>query len=79
MSRRARLTAGLLATVAVVALASVLAIGLARLSWIASHAPKMLALTGRYADGWWPAGAWTTWHEASSSVSAQIGAGALMP
>ena len=22
--------------------------------WIASHAPKMLALTGRYADGWYP-------------------------
>jgi len=23
-------------------------------TWIASHAPKMLALTGRYADGWYP-------------------------
>jgi phthiodiolone/phenolphthiodiolone dimycocerosates ketoreductase len=22
--------------------------------WIASHAPRMLALTGRYADGWYP-------------------------
>ncbi len=22
--------------------------------WIAAHAPKMLALTGRYADGWYP-------------------------
>jgi phthiodiolone/phenolphthiodiolone dimycocerosates ketoreductase len=22
--------------------------------WVASHAPKMLALTGRYADGWYP-------------------------
>lgn len=23
-------------------------------TWIASHAPKMLALTGRYGDGWYP-------------------------
>ena len=27
--------------------------------WIASGGPRMLRLTGEYADGWWPAGAWT--------------------
>jgi phthiodiolone/phenolphthiodiolone dimycocerosates ketoreductase len=27
--------------------------------WIGSSGPRMLEITGRYADGWWPAGAWT--------------------
>ena len=27
--------------------------------WIGANGPRMLDLTGRYADGWWPAGAWT--------------------
>lgn len=27
--------------------------------WIGASGPRMLELTGRYADGWWPAGAWT--------------------
>jgi phthiodiolone/phenolphthiodiolone dimycocerosates ketoreductase len=27
--------------------------------WIGANGPRMLELTGRYADGWWPAGAWT--------------------
>ncbi len=27
--------------------------------WIGASGPRMLEITGRYADGWWPAGAWT--------------------
>lgn len=27
--------------------------------WIGASGPRMLSLAGRYADGWWPAGAWT--------------------
>ncbi len=27
--------------------------------WVGASGPRMLELTGRYADGWWPAGAWT--------------------
>lgn len=27
--------------------------------WIGSAGPRMLRITGRYADGWWPAGAYT--------------------
>jgi len=27
--------------------------------WIAASGPRMLDIAGRYADGWWPAGAWT--------------------
>lgn len=27
--------------------------------WIGGSGPRMLDLAGRYADGWWPAGAWT--------------------
>jgi phthiodiolone/phenolphthiodiolone dimycocerosates ketoreductase len=27
--------------------------------WIGANGPRMLDITGRYADGWWPAGAWT--------------------
>jgi phthiodiolone/phenolphthiodiolone dimycocerosates ketoreductase len=27
--------------------------------WIGCNGPRMLDITGRYADGWWPAGAWT--------------------
>ena len=26
--------------------------------WIGASGPRMLELTGRYADGWWPAGVW---------------------
>ena len=32
--------------------------------WIGASGPRMLELTGRYADGWWPAGAWTPEHYA---------------
>lgn len=27
--------------------------------WMGSYGPRMLQITGRYADGWWPAGTWT--------------------
>jgi len=27
--------------------------------WIGASGPRMLQLTGRHADGWWPAGAWS--------------------
>jgi len=27
--------------------------------WMGAAGPRMLAITGRYADGWWPAGAYT--------------------
>jgi len=27
--------------------------------WVGCIGPRMLEITGRYADGWWPAGAWT--------------------
>ncbi len=27
--------------------------------WVGCSGPRMLDITGRYADGWWPAGAWT--------------------
>jgi phthiodiolone/phenolphthiodiolone dimycocerosates ketoreductase len=27
--------------------------------WIGANGPRMLEITGRHADGWWPAGAWT--------------------
>jgi phthiodiolone/phenolphthiodiolone dimycocerosates ketoreductase len=27
--------------------------------WVGCNGPRMLEITGRYADGWWPAGAWT--------------------
>ncbi len=27
--------------------------------WIGAGGPRMLEITGRFADGWWPAGAWT--------------------
>lgn len=27
--------------------------------WIGASGPRMLKITGRYADGWWPAGAWS--------------------
>lgn len=27
--------------------------------WIGANGPRMLDITGRHADGWWPAGAWT--------------------
>ena len=27
--------------------------------WIGANGPRMLDIAGRYADGWWPAGAWT--------------------
>ena len=27
--------------------------------WIGAQGPRMLEITGRYADGWWPAGAWS--------------------
>lgn len=27
--------------------------------WVGCSGPRMLRITGQYADGWWPAGAWT--------------------
>lgn len=27
--------------------------------WIGANGPRMLEITGRHADGWWPAGAWS--------------------
>jgi phthiodiolone/phenolphthiodiolone dimycocerosates ketoreductase len=27
--------------------------------WVGCAGPRMLEITGRYGDGWWPAGAWT--------------------
>ncbi|MDH5172473.1 MAG: LLM class flavin-dependent oxidoreductase [Gammaproteobacteria bacterium] len=27
--------------------------------WVGAGGPRMLEITGRYADGWWPAGAWS--------------------
>jgi phthiodiolone/phenolphthiodiolone dimycocerosates ketoreductase len=27
--------------------------------WIGANGPRMLEITGRFADGWWPAGTWT--------------------
>ncbi|BBY59988.1 LLM class flavin-dependent oxidoreductase [Mycolicibacterium sarraceniae] len=32
--------------------------------WIGASGPRMLEIVGRYADGWWPAGAWTPEHYA---------------
>lgn len=32
--------------------------------WIGASGPRMLEITGRHADGWWPAGAWTPEHYA---------------
>jgi len=32
--------------------------------WIGASGPRMLDIVGRYADGWWPAGAWTPDHYA---------------
>jgi phthiodiolone/phenolphthiodiolone dimycocerosates ketoreductase len=33
--------------------------------WVGASGPRMLEITGRYADGWWPAGAWTPEHYAA--------------
>jgi phthiodiolone/phenolphthiodiolone dimycocerosates ketoreductase len=33
--------------------------------WIGANGPRMLEITGRYADGWWPAGAWSAEEYAS--------------
>jgi len=32
--------------------------------WIGASGPRMLDIAGQYADGWWPAGAWTPEHYA---------------
>lgn len=32
--------------------------------WIGASGPRMLDIAGRYADGWWPAGAWSPEHYA---------------
>lgn len=32
--------------------------------WIGASGPRMLEIVGRYADGWWPAGAWSPDHYA---------------
>ncbi len=35
--------------------------------WIGASGPRMLEITGRHADGWWPAGAWTPEHYAANA------------
>jgi phthiodiolone/phenolphthiodiolone dimycocerosates ketoreductase len=37
--------------------------------WVGCNGPRMLEITGRYADGWWPAGAWTPEEYASKLKS----------
>lgn len=42
--------------------------------WIGASGPRMLELTGRYADGWWPAGAWTPDHYAQMLAAVRTSA-----
>lgn len=37
--------------------------------WIGGSGPRTLEIVGRYADGWWPAGAWTPDHYADMLCS----------
>ena len=42
--------------------------------WIGASGPRMLGIAGRYADGWWPAGAWTPEHYAEMLTAVRTSA-----
>ena len=42
--------------------------------WIGASGPRMLDIAGRYADGWWPAGAWTPEDYAAKLQSLRLSA-----
>jgi phthiodiolone/phenolphthiodiolone dimycocerosates ketoreductase len=42
--------------------------------WIGASGPRMLDIAGRYADGWWPAGAWTPEHYAEMLGAVRLSA-----
>lgn len=42
--------------------------------WIGASGPRMLEITGRHADGWWPAGAWTPEHYADMLAAVRTSA-----
>ncbi len=42
--------------------------------WIGASGPRMLEITGRYADGWWPAGAWTPEEYARKLAAVRVSA-----
>jgi phthiodiolone/phenolphthiodiolone dimycocerosates ketoreductase len=42
--------------------------------WIGASGPRMLEITGRHADGWWPAGAWTPEHYAEMLAAVRTSA-----
>jgi phthiodiolone/phenolphthiodiolone dimycocerosates ketoreductase len=42
--------------------------------WIGASGPRMLDITGRHADGWWPAGAWTPEHYAEMLAAVRASA-----
>jgi phthiodiolone/phenolphthiodiolone dimycocerosates ketoreductase len=42
--------------------------------WIGASGPRMLEITGRHADGWWPAGAWTPEHYAEMLATVRMSA-----
>ena len=42
--------------------------------WIGGSGPRMLDIAGRYADGWWPAGAWTPGHYAEMLAAVRTSA-----
>ncbi|MDT5021947.1 MAG: phthiodiolone/phenolphthiodiolone dimycocerosates ketoreductase, partial [Mycobacterium sp.] len=42
--------------------------------WIGASGPRMLDIAGRYADGWWPAGAWTPEHYAAMLAAVRASA-----
>ncbi|KBZ67747.1 hypothetical protein K875_00289 [Mycobacterium [tuberculosis] TKK-01-0051] len=42
--------------------------------WIGASGPRMLDIAGRYADGWWPAGAWTPEHYAQMLAAVRASA-----
>jgi phthiodiolone/phenolphthiodiolone dimycocerosates ketoreductase len=42
--------------------------------WIGGSGPRMLDLTGRHADGWWPVGAWTPEEYAAQLRAVRISA-----
>jgi phthiodiolone/phenolphthiodiolone dimycocerosates ketoreductase len=42
--------------------------------WIGASGPRMLDIVGRYADGWWPAGAWRPEHYAEMLSAVRVSA-----
>ena len=42
--------------------------------WVGASGPRMLEITGRHADGWWPAGAWTPEHYADMLATVRTSA-----